>query len=69
MLFFGKANRKGEYKMEYLKRFIRDERGLETVEWAVIAALIVAGLVIVIGELGENVKTAFETLKTATTEP
>ncbi len=28
-----------------LKRFIKDEQGLETVEWVVMAALIVLGLV------------------------
>lgn len=28
-----------------LERFIRDERGLETVEYAILAGLIVAGLV------------------------
>lgn len=31
-----------------LKRFIKDERGLETVEWVVMAALIVLGLVALI---------------------
>ena len=49
-----------------LKRFVQDERGLETVEWAVIAALIVVGLVGVITTLGDNVLAAFSTLSTAT---
>ena len=53
--------------METLKRFIKDEKGLETVEWAVIAALIVAALVGIITSLGENVQDAFEKLETATT--
>jgi len=34
--------------MNMLKRFIKDERGLETVEWVVMAALIVLGLVALI---------------------
>ena len=56
-------------KMEVLKRFWRDQRGLETVEWAVIAALIVGGLVGIIALLGGNVKTMFERLQSATTPP
>jgi Flp pilus assembly pilin Flp len=51
----------------WIKKFARDERGMETVEWAVLAALIVAGLVTVIGTLGTNVKTKFTTLQNATT--
>ena len=48
------------------RRFFRDERGMETVEWGVLAALIVAGLVAVIGGLGTNVLNKFTTLQTAT---
>jgi Flp pilus assembly pilin Flp len=47
--------------------FIRDERGMETVEWAVLAALIVGGLVAVIATLGTNVLNKFTTLNNATT--
>jgi len=50
-----------------LKRFVRDERGMETVEWAVVAALIVAGLVAVIAGLGNNVNSKFNALQNATT--
>jgi len=49
-----------------LNRFISDESGMETVEWAVLAALIVAGLVAVITGLGTNVLNKFTALKTAT---
>jgi len=49
-----------------LKRFIKDERGLETVEWAVIAALIVTGLIVVIGTLGGNVVAKFNELESGT---
>ena len=48
-------------------KFVSDERGMETVEWGVLAALIVAGLVTVIGTLGTNVLNKFTTLKNATT--
>ena len=53
----------------YLSRFIKDDRGMETVEWAVLAALIVAGLIGIVTTLGGNVKTAFTNLKTGTTPP
>ena len=49
-----------------IRKLWRDETGMETVEWAVLAALIVAGLVAVITGLGANVKAKFTTLKTAT---
>ena len=48
-------------------RFIRDEGGMETVEWGVLAALIVAGLVGVIAGLGSNIKNKFTNLQNATT--
>ncbi len=48
------------------KRFARDERGMETVEWAILAALIVAGLVTVITTLGSHVLAKFTTLSNAT---
>ena len=47
-------------------RFIRNEQGMETVEWAVLAALIVAGLVGVITTLGTNVMNKFTTLSNNT---
>jgi Flp pilus assembly pilin Flp len=47
-------------------RFIRDERGMETVEWGVLAALIVVGLVGVVKLLGGNILTKFTALKDAT---
>jgi len=49
-----------------LQRFWSDDAGMETVEWAVLAALIVAGLVAIITGLGTNVKNKFTTLQTAT---
>jgi pilus assembly protein Flp/PilA len=53
--------------MQIVSRFVRDEQGMETVEWGVLAALIVAGLVTVIGTLGTNVKNKFTALQNATT--
>ncbi len=37
-----------------IKNFINDETGMETVEWAVVAALLVLGLVAIFGLLGSN---------------
>jgi Flp pilus assembly pilin Flp len=53
--------------MSLLKRLACDEQGMETVEWAILAALIVAGLVAVITTLGEHVLAKFTTLRDATT--
>jgi Flp pilus assembly pilin Flp len=52
--------------LRVLKQFAREEQGMETVEWAILAALIVAGLVAVISGLGSNVLAKFTTLKNAT---
>ena len=51
--------------MDMLKRFIRDEQGLETVEYAVIAALIVIGAIATLGLIGNKVKNAFQNLSNA----
>jgi len=48
-------------------RFIRDDRGMETVEWAILAALITAGIVTAITTLGSNVQSAFTNLSNNTT--
>jgi Flp pilus assembly pilin Flp len=45
-----------------LKSFVSDERGLETVEYAIIVGLIVAGLVAVIATIGDWVKAQFDNL-------
>ena len=45
---------------------LRDEQGMETVEWGVMAALIVAALVTAIATLGTNVLNKFNGLVTAT---
>ncbi len=38
--------------IEVARRFLRDESGLETVEWGIIAGIIVAGTVAVISSIG-----------------
>ncbi len=48
--------------MEMLKRFIRDERGLETIEYSIIAALIVVGVIVILGTIGNKVLNVFTNL-------
>jgi len=50
-----------------IKRFAGDHRGMETVEWGIMAALIVTGLVAVIGLLGGQILNKFTALQTSTT--
>lgn len=45
-----------------LKKFMKDDRGLETVEYAIITGLIVAATITAIGILGAWVTTQFETV-------
>jgi len=54
----------GECEMEMLKRFINDERGLETVEYAIILGLIVAGTIGLVIAIGTWVHDAFASANT-----
>jgi len=47
-----------------IKRLISDERGLETVEYAIITGLIVVGVIATIASIGTWVASKFETLDT-----
>ena len=49
---------------EIVKRFVEDERALETVEYAVIAGLIVVGTIATITAVGVYVKVMFNSLLT-----
>jgi len=49
--------------MRSIRKFLSDERGLETVEYAIIAGLIVAGLVAIIVAIGGWVKNQFSNLQ------
>ncbi|MHC4791595.1 MAG: Flp family type IVb pilin [Planctomycetota bacterium] len=48
-----------------LKRFIKDERGLETVEYAIIGALITIAAIVTIGLVGTQVNVKFNDLLNA----
>lgn len=47
-------------------RFVREDEGMETVEWAVMAALIVGATATAIGTLGTHVLAKFNAMVTAT---
>lgn len=50
--------------LSVLKRFIKDEQGLETVEYAIITGLIVVGVIGAVTAIGTWVATQFTTLQT-----
>jgi Flp pilus assembly pilin Flp len=50
--------------MNLLKKFVRDEAGMETVEWAIMASLIVAGVATIVVAIGGKVSDAFNNLNT-----
>ena len=47
-----------------VKKFVKDERGLETVEYAIIAGLIVVGTIATVVSIGVWVQGKFEALNT-----
>ena len=48
-----------------LKRFVQDERGLEVVEYSILAGLIVAGIVATIAAIGAWVAGVYNSIKTS----
>ncbi len=50
--------------MEMLKRFVKDERGLEASEYALLLALICIAIIGAIAALKEQIKGAFQTSAT-----
>jgi Flp pilus assembly pilin Flp len=47
-----------------LESLFTDERGTETVEWGLMAGLIVGGLVLTVAAIGTWVKNKFDSLQT-----
>ena len=47
-----------------LKSFFSDENGTETVEWAMLAGLIVGGVVLAVAAIGAWVSNRFDELQT-----
>ena len=46
-----------------VKRFFGDEKGLETIEYAIIAGLITVGVILTVTTIGLYVKQRFEILR------
>jgi pilus assembly protein Flp/PilA len=59
------STEKEQTMLAMVKKFLKNEEGLETVEYAVMAALIVVGLVLAISTLGGSVKNKFVALDDA----
>ncbi len=59
--------KKGEKKMERLWKFIKDEDGLETPEYAVMGALVIVGLVAAVIALRGQIIATFGAMTTAIT--
>jgi Flp pilus assembly pilin Flp len=51
--------------LQLIKRFVREESGLETVEYAVMAGLIVVGVILTVTTLGGKVKAKLDALEAA----
>ncbi len=47
-----------------IKKFLKDETGMETVEWAVVAAIILLGAVVAFQTLGDTVDAKITALDT-----
>jgi len=43
-----------------IARFVRDERGTETLEWGLVCGLIVVGAIVAIGSIGPKVTKMWE---------
>ena len=52
-----------------VKKFVKDERGLETVEYAIIAGLIVVGTIVTIASIGTWVSAKFTELENGLENP
>ncbi|MEX0745881.1 MAG: Flp family type IVb pilin [Phycisphaeraceae bacterium] len=51
--------------MDLFKRFVQEEEGLETVEYAIILGIIVVGTIALITSIGGWVNTQFQAVDTA----
>ena len=48
--------------MNTLKRFLKDERGLETVEWVVMGCVIVLGVAVFVGYLLDDIQLGLDAI-------
>ena len=48
--------------LNLMKRFVREDDGLEMVEWAIVAALITTAAAVTMASIGSQVDAAFQTV-------
>ncbi|MDF1577831.1 MAG: hypothetical protein P1P81_05230 [Desulfobulbales bacterium] len=51
-----------------IENFLGDEEGASVIEYAVLIALIIAGVIVIIGVVGQKVDNGFERFNTLLTE-
>ena len=51
-----------------IKRFVREESGLETVEWAIVGGLVVAVGAIIFTLIGQDVQTSLGNMQNVTSQ-
>jgi Flp pilus assembly pilin Flp len=54
--------------LQAIKRFLREESGLETVEWAIVGGLVVAVGAIVFTLIGTDVQTSLQNMQGVTSQ-
>lgn len=54
--------------LNVIKRFVREDSGLETVEWAIVGGLVVAVGAIVFTLIGGDVQTSLENMQAITAD-
>jgi len=52
---------------KFLKLFVRDERGVSALEYAILAGLILTAVAAAVGVLSPSIKTAFQNLANSVT--
>jgi Flp pilus assembly pilin Flp len=57
------SEKEKEKNMEKIRKFIKDEEGLETVEYAIILGIVVVGTIALVAWLGGWVSGRFQTLQ------
>jgi pilus assembly protein Flp/PilA len=50
--------------MQYIGAFVADEEGATAIEYGLMAALIAAVIIVVVGQIGVKLNTAFTTVNT-----
>ena len=48
-----------------IKRLLREDEGLETVEWAIVGTLVVIAAIVAFGQVGAGVNAAMTTISNA----